>query len=298
MTMSERVNALTQLAALANGDSLLVEDASDTTAAKQVLLSVVKSFILGDLDGQAGDAVINIQRSGSVYRVTQADATTFDLAIPTAPDIGALYIDSSAQPPEPTVTKAADNSLSAPSWSTTRPASPTNTVWIALVLFEPSTIVETIPADQVETPFPIGGRALTAADILTMLLTVDSDTSGLNATTLVGLTPDEVAALGGGGGVSDGVVDTVALSLNGQDLTLTLGRTIGADLADTQTLPAGGGTYTLPQATESDLGGVEGASVAQAQANTGSTILGWANTRLHQFLNFALTDCFISSSRV
>ena len=269
MTMSERVNALTQLAALANGDSLLVEDASDTTAAKQVLLSVVKSFILGDLDGQAGDAVINIQRSGSVYRVTQADATTFDLAIPTAPDIGALYIDSSAQPPEPTVTKAADNSLSAPSWSTTRPASPTNTVWIALVLFEPSTIVETIPADQVETPFPIGGRALTAADILTMLLTVDSDTSGLNATTLVGLTPAEVAAIGGGGGVSDGVVDTVALSLVGQDLTLTLGRTIGADLSDVQTLPAGGGTYTLPQATESDLGGVEGATVAQAEANTG-----------------------------
>ena len=78
------------------------------------------------------------------------------------------------------------------------------------------------------------------------------------------------------------------VSLVGQDLTLTLGRTIGADLSDVQTLPAGGGTYTLPQATESDLGGVEGASQAQAQSTTGDTILGWTNTRIRQLIAVAL----------
>ena len=46
----------------------------------------------------------------------------------------------------------------------------------------------------------------------------------------------------GGGGSADGVVDTAALSLVGQDLTLTLGRTVGVDVvSNAQTLPAGGG---------------------------------------------------------
>ena len=45
-----------------------------------------------------------------------------------------------------------------------------------------------------------------------------------------------------GGGTADGVVDSAALSLVGQDLTLTLGRTVGADVvSNAQTLPAGGG---------------------------------------------------------
>ena len=38
----------------------------------------------------------------------------------------------------------------------------------------------------------------------------------------------------------DGEVDSVALSLAGQDLTVTIGRTVGIDLTDTQTLPGGG----------------------------------------------------------
>ena len=38
----------------------------------------------------------------------------------------------------------------------------------------------------------------------------------------------------------DGEVDSVALALAGQDLTVTVGRTVGADLTATQTLPGGG----------------------------------------------------------
>ena len=49
------------------------------------------------------------------------------------------------------------------------------------------------------------------------------------------------AAAGGGGGADDGVADSVALALSGQDLTLTVGRTVGADLTDTITLPTSGG---------------------------------------------------------
>ena len=41
---------------------------------------------------------------------------------------------------------------------------------------------------------------------------------------------------------ADGVVDSITLSLNGQVLTVTLGRSIGADLTQTVTLPTGGGT--------------------------------------------------------
>ena len=40
---------------------------------------------------------------------------------------------------------------------------------------------------------------------------------------------------------ADGVVDSLTLSLNGQALTVTLGRSIGADLTRTVTLPSGGG---------------------------------------------------------
>ena len=38
----------------------------------------------------------------------------------------------------------------------------------------------------------------------------------------------------------DGEVDSVAFALAGQDLTVTVGRTVGADLTATQTLPGGG----------------------------------------------------------
>ena len=54
---------------------------------------------------------------------------------------------------------------------------------------------------------------------------------------------------------ADGVVDTVSLSVSGQVLTLTLGRTIGADITQTVTLPTGGGGGT-------DDGVIDGLSMA------------------------------------
>ena len=54
---------------------------------------------------------------------------------------------------------------------------------------------------------------------------------------------------------ADGVVDTMSLSLNGQVLTVTLGRSIGADITQTVTLPTGGGGG-------SDDGVIDGLSMA------------------------------------
>ena len=70
------------------------------------------------------------------------------------------------------------------------------------------------------------------------------------------------------------------------------GSGLDADLLDGMT-PAeiaamAGGSYTLPQATESDLGGVQGASQSQAQSGSGSTILGWTNNRIRQLITAAL----------
>ena len=46
--------------------------------------------------------------------------------------------------------------------------------------------------------------------------------------------------------------------------------------------------YVLPQATESIRGGVEGATQAQAQAGSGTTILAWTNNRIRQLIQAAL----------
>ena len=57
---------------------------------------------------------------------------------------------------------------------------------------------------------------------------------------------DTLTFTGGGGGSDDGVADSVDLSLSGQDLTITIGRSgTLADLTDTQTLPAAGTTFTF-----------------------------------------------------
>ena len=47
------------------------------------------------------------------------------------------------------------------------------------------------------------------------------------------------------GGTADGVADSVDLAISGQDLSITVGRTVGGDLTDTVTLPAGGGGTTV-----------------------------------------------------
>ena len=87
--------------------------------------------------------------------------------------------------------------------------------------------VATVPSTNRLSMFPGGGRFRAFADI---------DALGhLSVVTEVNR-------------VVDGEVDSVALALAGQDLTLTVGRTVGADLTTTQTLPGGlplaGGTLT------------------------------------------------------
>ena len=52
---------------------------------------------------------------------------------------------------------------------------------------------------------------------------------------------------------------------------------------------AGGGDYTLPQATESARGGVQGATQAQAEGASGTTILGWTNNRIRQLIRLIYT---------
>ena len=42
----------------------------------------------------------------------------------------------------------------------------------------------------------------------------------------------------GTGGMADGIVNSLDLSRTGRDLTVTLGRSIGADLTETVQLPA------------------------------------------------------------
>ena len=51
----------------------------------------------------------------------------------------------------------------------------------------------------------------------------------------------------------------------------------------------GGGSYTLPQATESARGGVQGATQAQAEAASGTTILGWTNNRIRRLIRLIYT---------
>ena len=73
-----------------------------------------------------------------------------------------------------------------------------------------------------------------------------------------------------GGGMADGVVDTVALSLSGQDLTLTLGRTNNlTDISDTITLPAGMGTDTNDYVDSVDLS-LSGQELTITLGRTGS----------------------------
>ena len=84
------------------------------------------------------------------------------------------------------------------------------------------------------------------------------------------LTVRLVSTGGGGGGSADGVADSVDLDISGSDLTLTVGRTVGADLTDTVTLPAGGGgtTTVLTRAQAEDgTSAVEGTVTGELLAD-------------------------------
>ena len=78
----------------------------------------------------------------------------------------------------------------------------------------------------------------------------------------------------GDGNVNAAHIDSESAD-DGQVLTAD-----GAGAAAWEDVPSGGGAIT--QATESDLGGVRGATATQAIANSGTTILGWSNNRLRQ----------------
>ena len=54
------------------------------------------------------------------------------------------------------------------------------------------------------------------------------------------LTEQHIISGGGGGGTADGVADSVELTEDSGDLTITIGRTVGSNLTDTVSLPAGG----------------------------------------------------------
>ena len=57
------------------------------------------------------------------------------------------------------------------------------------------------------------------------------------------------------------------------------------------------GGYTLPHATETTRGGVHGATQIQAEANAGTTVLGWTNTRLRQLLAVALATASLAQAQ-
>ena len=67
--------------------------------------------------------------------------------------------------------------------------------------------------------------------------------------------------------------------------------TAHAELPNVHHVPTtpGGGSYTLPQATESELGGVQGATQAQAEGASGTTILGWTNNRIRRLIRLIYT---------
>ena len=110
----------------------------------------------------------------------------------------------------------------------------------------------TIPSDGVVSGGSVAGTTLTL-----------TRTNNLPDITIGGLpTP--------GGTTTDGVANSVDLSLSGQNLSLTLGRTIGVDLSDTVALPASGLTAVT---TDSTLTGAGTSGDALSVANPPAT---WA----------------------
>ena len=86
----------------------------------------------------------------------------------------------------------------------------------------------------------------------------------------------------GGGGSDDGVVETLAFTISGQEVTLTAGLSVGADVvSDTLTLPSGGGGGGTAQA----LSRFEALTTANTTAQAMSTIYA-------DILEIATTDIF------
>ena len=87
--------------------------------------------------------------------------------------------------------------------------------------------------------------------------------------------------------VGDGTVNAAHInsgtSADGEVLTSD-----GSGGASWEASSGGGGGGAITQATEATLGGVRGATALQAIASSGTTILGWTNNRLRQFIAAAL----------
>ena len=77
---------------------------------------------------------------------------------------------------------------------------------------------------------------------------------------------------GGGGGADDGVADSLEVDITGQTLTVTVGRTVGADLSDTATIPDPVSIASLPTQDSAlhgnDLLGIWDASDGQVEKVT------------------------------
>ena len=79
---------------------------------------------------------------------------------------------------------------------------------------------------------------------------------------------------GGGGGAADGVVDELSFGLSGSELTLTAGRTVGADVvSDPITLPSGGGGGGTPQALSRFEAVTTANTTAQALSTTYADVI-------------------------
>lgn len=96
----------------------------------------------------------------------------------------------------------------------------------------------------------------------------------------------------GSGGLSSATAPGATVTLQhhgGTPHTAFSGELEGRALAQVRAEGGGGtgdgsGSYTLPQATEAGLGGVRGATQAQSQAASGTTILGWSLNRLKEVI--------------
>ena len=99
--------------------------------------------------------------------------------------------------------------------------------------------------------------ALSAADLLASLLTVDGPGSGLDADLLDGMTPAEVAALGGGGGSDTATqILTKLLTVDGDGSGLDADLLKGMTPAQVAALLGGGGvllTTTIPSTVQSTI---------------------------------------------
>ena len=100
--------------------------------------------------------------------------------------------------------------------------------------------------------------------------TIDVSTPANESTTIAPSRQAVAEAIDGitVGGTADGVADSVDLAISGQDLSITVGRSVGVDLTDTVTLPVGGGGGIATPSPLENIGTVLMVNAAQAYTST------------------------------